>query len=123
MTSAQSLVSAVDELISITTVLTTGYEHDESEFIKFVIHQEECRTKWQAAEQNSFQLQRRVSELSEATNSLQVKLKHARSMVETEMSKRQRAESQVEYLVRGINIYLSDVIECRLEHPILHATQ
>ena len=122
MTSAHSLVSAVDELISITTVLTTGYEHDESEFLKFVAIQEKWRKKWQAAQQSCSQLQWRVFELSEANNSLEVQLKHARSMAETEMRKRQRAESQVEYLVRGINIYSSNVTDYRLEYAILHAT-
>ena len=100
MASAQSLVTTIDELMSTTTVLMTGYEHDESEFIKFVLNQEECRKKWQAAENRVAQLERRMPELSEANNSLEVKLKHARSMAQTEMMKRLRAESQMEYQVR-----------------------
>lgn len=107
MAAAQSLVTAIDELVSITTVVTTGYEHDESEFIKFVQNQEECRKKWQVAERRASdlsevnnQLERRVSELSEGNNSMSVQLKHARSMVHAEMTKRQRAEGQMEYLVR-----------------------
>ncbi|XP_065839851.1 rac GTPase-activating protein 1-like [Oscarella lobularis] len=102
MASPTGLLSYFDEMMRVMSVLTTGYEHDEAEFIKFVENQELCRQAWNRCEIQFAGVERDKSRLHDACESLEIKLKHARSLADDEMKKRMRVETQMQHLERQV---------------------
>ncbi|CAH1789295.1 unnamed protein product [Owenia fusiformis] len=94
-----SLVAAFDDLTRNTKVLTKGIEH---EFYTFVLNQEECRKKWLAAEEENHKLKLKLKELEGGYQAYETKLRHARSQIDHELKRRNRAEQDRDALERQI---------------------
>nr|CAB3265399.1 rac GTPase-activating protein 1-like [Phallusia mammillata] len=85
-----SLVNQFDEIVRAYSTLVEG--SCEKEFLQFARHFEQCRQKWQVAEQRCMELQERLTKSEAEKNALFIKLKHARRQIEVEMQGRQKAE-------------------------------
>lgn len=71
-----------------------------SEFLNFVLNQEQCMKKWYEDESATAGLQSKLKNLSNESVSLEHKLKHARTQIDKEIRKRKSAEQDKENLVR-----------------------
>lgn len=101
MTDTHSVIKNFDDLVRCSSVLTEGIE---GEFFKFVKHQEECRSKWLSAEQDSIMMKQQMAKLRAEKDALQVHLKHARNQLEGEMQKRMKAEASMDHLARQLSL-------------------
>ncbi|XP_071497235.1 rac GTPase-activating protein 1-like [Diadema antillarum] len=94
-----SLVAAFDEIVHFSSILSKGIE---PEFLAAVQSQEEGRRRWLQAEQETMGGKEQHLKLVAERDALQTKLKHARNQVESEMTRRKKAESSQEELERQI---------------------
>jgi len=99
--STQSIIRNFDDLVRCSSVLTEGIE---TEFLKFVKFQEECRHKWVRSEQENVSMKQTMAKLKAEKDTLQVHLKHARNQLEGEMQKRLRAEQEKDHLARQLSL-------------------
>ncbi|XP_030846039.1 rac GTPase-activating protein 1-like isoform X2 [Strongylocentrotus purpuratus] len=95
----KSLVATFDEIVHYSSILSKGCEE---EFMVFAKHQEQCRQRWLAVEQDRMGGKEQGMKLGAERDALQTKLKHARNQLESEMSRRRKAESSQEELERQI---------------------
>eukprot|EP00794_Sanderia_malayensis_P003280 gene3280-3762_t len=98
---SESIVKNFDDLVRCSSVLTEGIE---GEFLKFVKHQEGCRVKWLAAEQENVLLKQQNAKLRAEKDALHVHFKHARNQLEGEIQKRMKAEASVDHLARQLSL-------------------
>nr|XP_054767647.1 rac GTPase-activating protein 1-like isoform X2 [Lytechinus pictus] len=95
----KSLVAAFDEIVHYSSILSKGCEE---EFMICVKNQEECRARLLAVEQDRMGGREKSMKLGAERDALLTKLKHARNQLESEMSRRKKAESSQEDLERQI---------------------
>lgn len=74
-----------------TAILTQGIE---GEFLRFVRHQDECRIQWLSSEVEVEKMKSLLNKHDTEKSSLELKLKHARQQIESEMNKRLRIEAE-----------------------------
>ncbi|XP_014665072.1 PREDICTED: rac GTPase-activating protein 1-like [Priapulus caudatus] len=96
-----SLVARYDDLVRNTSVLTQGIEGD---IIQFVKHQELCRSRWLSCETEVEKIKSMLRRQEAENSSLELKLKHARQQIESEMNKRMRVESDKDTLDRQMGL-------------------
>lgn len=72
------------------------------EFLQFVVSQDACRKKWLESEGCYSDLKEKIRSLELENKTLQTKLKHARSSIDSEIKKRKRVEAVKESLERQI---------------------
>jgi len=96
-----SVVSAYDDLIRNTTVLTAGCEE---KFLRFVDASEVSRQKWEQAELECQRLNLELAKCSQGIFTLEQKLQHARLMLDTEWKLRKKAESQRDKLAGQLQV-------------------
>ncbi|XP_013780451.2 rac GTPase-activating protein 1-like [Limulus polyphemus] len=101
-----SLVAQFDDLCRYSGVLMCG---NESEFLAFVRNQNEKRTQNLASVKEIQRLKRDLTKAKEENNTLETKLKHAKSLIDTEMKKRMKAEADRSSLERQIAL-IRDVL-------------
>ncbi|XP_065666570.1 rac GTPase-activating protein 1 isoform X6 [Hydra vulgaris] len=94
-------IKKYDELIRCTNVLAEGIE---TEFLKFVTHQEKCREKWHVTEEENHMMKKDMAKYKAETDTLVVKLKHARNQLDSEMRKRLKAEQSVDHMARQLQL-------------------
>ena len=68
-------------------------------FIQMVQNFDDCRRKWQRAEQDLGSCKEVLTKTETERGALEVKLKHARNQVDVEIRRRQKAEADCEKLV------------------------
>jgi len=98
---ASSVVKKYDDLIRCTNVLTEGIE---SEFLKFVSHQEECRKKWQNVEEENHEMKKFMAKYKASKDTLDIQLNMARHQLDAEIKKRLKAEQSVDHMARQLQL-------------------
>ncbi|XP_057293009.1 rac GTPase-activating protein 1-like isoform X2 [Hydractinia symbiolongicarpus] len=98
---SSAVIKKYDELIRCTNVLTEGIE---SEFLRFVSHQDECRKKWLTAEEENHDMKKYMAKYKADKDTLEVKLKMARHQLDAEMKKRLKAEQSVDHMARQLQL-------------------
>nr|XP_009861247.1 rac GTPase-activating protein 1-like [Ciona intestinalis] len=95
-----SLVRQFDEVQrAYTTLLEASCE---KEFLQFAHCFEDCRIKWDLAENRCLELQEKLTKSEAEKNALLIKLKHARRQIEVELQGRQKAEQDRDELDQQI---------------------
>jgi len=93
--SGKSLLTSFDDLIRCNKVLL---EASEDPFLQFVLNQEQCRRRWQAAEIECQRLQIELGKSEQEVRGLELKLGQARELLNVEMSHRKRTEQERDVL-------------------------
>uniref|UniRef100_A0A7M5WMR6 Uncharacterized protein n=1 Tax=Clytia hemisphaerica TaxID=252671 RepID=A0A7M5WMR6_9CNID len=98
---AGSVVKKYDELIRCTNVLTEGIE---TEFVKFVKHQEDSRKKWQHVEEENHEMKKYMAKYKASKDTLDIQLNMARHQLDAEIKKRLKAEQSVDHMARQLQL-------------------
>ncbi|KAK2151601.1 hypothetical protein LSH36_357g00003 [Paralvinella palmiformis] len=106
-----SLVAQFDDLGRKRSVLCSGSENLETEFYKFVKHQEICRQKWMEAERRVKDLEQLKANLREQNAKLETKLMHAKSQIDIEIRKRLKLEADKNSMDNTIKLVREILLE------------
>ncbi|XP_077978803.1 rac GTPase-activating protein 1-like [Glandiceps talaboti] len=84
-----SLMTAFDDIVRCTSIPCKG---DETEFLTFAKHQDDCRKRWLESEIENAQLKQELGKLQAEKDTYEITLKHVRNQLQIELKKRQKSE-------------------------------
>lgn len=106
-TAGLSLLTRFDDLGRNANVL---FQSSEEEFLRFVVNIGVARRRWENAELECQRLNIELTKASQENQSLEQKLLMARSMLDSELSLRKRAEQERDRLQHKLNLFRQIVL-------------
>ena len=114
-----AVIKKYDELIRNTNVLS---ESIEQEVKKFISHQEIAQKSWKETNAENHDTKKYLAKYQADKDSLEVKLKMARSQLDKEQKKRLKAEQSVDHLTRQLELIKELLLEKNGDKTMLAQT-